>query len=657
MNFKRTLLASASAVVLLGAASGGALAQTAQIQQNQKAVPAMPNPTPTLTVNQLVDGAGNGPGVDASDTGSRRVNTIDDDFSDGLRGISHDQQNNGSNNAMGIASNVVVNAVDDSAVPGEGDVTQDLGLRGITRNGEYSETASSSSSLAVRRNLITEAYDGVAGIVNVQQNNGDGNVMGIGDVVSANLGGIGTADVFDGAVDQNGIAHDDATMEVLLDARVQSVTSTDSSHVNGSGDTYGERRNEVTNTFDEFVGMASVQQNNGNGNVIQAGNAVVADILAAEGPGGKDTDIDIAAVGLVSGNSSNSTAANANPTGLVVDRLNLINNTAFDDAQGIVNVQQNNGDNNAMNVGNAVRASIGVPGVSGGDEDVDLAVKAQATVAGNTATSSSVGGPPPPPDRENEITNAFKTVEGVVNAQQNNGDNNSMNVANGIVAVLGSADDIDDVNNSMGAAIAGVTNNTANDSNQNRSNAIEASAFHEAAGVMTAQQNNGDNNGMNVATAIVATIDNTSVNGDDANSFASAAATVTGNTATTNLNVDRTNVIDSNAFNDASGVATVQQNNGDNNAINAAKSIAVAIAEAPSSLVGFNGDVMADTAITAVVTGNTATIAYSSGTPGYENTLTDSFHGFAGVKTVQQNNGSNNAIQSSISVVANVVTN
>jgi hypothetical protein len=154
---------------------------------------------------------------------------------------------------------------------------------------------------------------------------------------------------------------------------------------------------------------------------------------------------------------------------------------------------------------------------------------------------------------------------------------------------------------------------------------------------------------------VVATLFTTDqINGDDATVNAASTATVTNNVANETANVDRVNTIEG-SFNDTAGVATVQQNNGDNNVINASKAIAAGISDNPD-FVGFNGNIVDDTTITAVVSGNTSIIAPTNVPPGYQNTLSGSFSGFSGVKTVQQNNGSNNAIQSSIAVVANVIT-
>jgi len=460
-----------------------------------------------------------------------------------------------------------------TAESNDDDITQHLWIKGTSRNGTYSDVpVRAPLNEAVRSNVITNAYQDVKGVFDVQQNNGDGNVMGIGDVVSANLG----ARPFR----QNGQGHDDTTQKVRVSGTVSGNETTDQNFVTGAkDDVTGERFNVIDGeAFDNFLGLASVQQNNGNGNVIQAGNAVVADIGTDNNPRGRE------------------------------------------------------------------RSS--------------LWVKADGTVTRNTATSSSDPGPSiSPTDRDNLITDAFRgPVSGIVNAQQNNGDNNSMNVANAVRAAFLTEADLDTVNHNSVWTVGTVTGNTAVDTEQNRDNYLSGGSFEDATGLFTVQQNNGDNNAVNSATGIVASIyTEADSNGAGVMAGAGAEATVTGNTSTVTVNSDRRNRIDGDVFNDAAGIATVQQNNGDNNVIGASKAVVVAVGS-DGDFAGFNGDVMADTALTATVTGNTALISNTSVPPGYENLLTNSFQGYKGIKTVQQNNGNNNAIQSTITVVGNVNT-
>lgn len=570
MTFRTKLLGSASALLLIGAASGAAYAE--ESIQNEWLIEMM-NPA-HVTMDQTVDGI---EGRGATDAGSRRDNTIRGDYSNRMVGLGHDQQNNGNNNAIGVESNVLVNTGDSD------DLTQNLWMQGTSQNGTYVDAPVGDGHLAeaARINLITNAYQNVQGVIDQQQNNGDGNVMGIEDVVSANLG----AEPFG----QSSEGHDDTTQKVRVSGTVDNNNSTDTNRVTGNPRLVtGERTNTINGrAFQNFLGLASVQQNNGNGNVIQVGTAVIAD--------------------------------------------------------------------------------IGTAGNSSGTEDADMYVKADGTVTNNISASSSSPGPSiSPVDRDNLITNAFRGgVSGIVNAQQNNGDNNSMNVANGVRVAYMSNTDIDNVGRTDGAkqeerfgglsvwTDADVSNNRANDLEQNRDNLLTGNSFRGATGMFTVQQNNGDNNAMNSATGVVASLFSGNGDGNDVMAGAAARANVENNTSTVNVNSDRRNRVQGNVFNNAAGIVAVQQNNGDNNAINASKAIVASFGEGPD-FKGFNGDVMADTYLKATVTGNTATIFNTAALPGYENLLTNSFQGFKGIKTVQQNNGNNNAIQSSVTVVGNI---
>src|SRR3546814_11116337 len=98
--------------------------------------------------------------------------------------------------------------------------------------------------------------------------------MGIGDVVSANIG----PNLFC----QNGENHDDSRQRVQLDAIVNDITSQEINIVSGTN-IISERTNTVNGgALSNFVGMASVPQNHGHGNVIPDRNSIDADLGTAE---------------------------------------------------------------------------------------------------------------------------------------------------------------------------------------------------------------------------------------------------------------------------------------------------------------------------------------------------------------------------------------
>ncbi|NQV20362.1 MAG: hypothetical protein HQ511_02985 [Rhodospirillales bacterium] len=110
--------------------------------------------------------------------------------------------------------------------------------------------------------------------------------------------------------------------------------------------------------------------------------------------------------------------------------------------------------------------------------------------------------------------------------------------------------------------------------------------------------------------------------------------------------VNRFSIIEE-AMNGTQGVMTLQQNNGDNNVMGASTDV-VATTELP----GF-GPAASTSSLSATVSGNTATWDVDGGSSTLSNTVLDAFTGAAGVMTVQQNNGNNNAMGSAVTVVAN----
>jgi len=115
-----------------------------------------------------------------------------------------------------------------------------------------------------------------------------------------------------------------------------------------------------------------------------------------------------------------------------------------------------------------------------------------------------------------------------------------------------------------------VGNSAIASSSLNRSNSLDG-GFDGASGVSVVQQNNGDNNLINAAVSVV---DLSEVVGSSIPSASAMISTaVSGNSATYDGGQLLLSNVISNAFNGASGVMIVQQNNGSNNAISAAVSV------------------------------------------------------------------------------------
>ena len=576
--------------------------------------------------------------------GGTRTNDVLDSYND-FSGVAAIQQNNGDHNSMGIANAVHGN------VGGSQNVSQTaltVGLTGaqtspqqILAGYEWVWTGFMQGHLepvyaqvngpltdngSTRTNLIDPSFNGAQGIVSVQQNNGNGNSMGIANsvVVNTGLGNVSQVAATLGAV----------ALQATIDNSL-------------------ERDNTISdNSFDGSSGIMNAQQNNGDANVMGIANAVSANLEGIEAE--NDVDQGVVVAGLVAGVSAHDNDGNY-PDG---DRTNLIDGS-FDDAQGIFNVQQNNGSNNVMGIANAVQANFGGEGSSvGAIEEVN---QFSLAIGGTVEGSASQEGTPltpgisGPAHRENDITGSFDNTSGLANVQQNEGDNNVIGSGNAVVVNDGSGDKTDAVS-SLSATAGGSYNNSAIevDSGANRDNTIENS-FKNFEGMANVQQNNGNNNTMGIASAVVVNRGNSSdVNANDVSNGALSLGSVQDNYAEDHVNTDRVNTIDDPSFDGATGIMTVQQNNGDNNVIGAATSVAADIDNGTGE--GF-GPALSTAATGSIVSGNTTIVAPTSGLPGYQNNLTGSFTGASGIMTVQQNNGSNNAINSAVSVAVNVPAN
>jgi hypothetical protein len=129
----------------------------------------------------------------------------------------------------------------------------------------------------------------------------------------------------------------------------------------------------------------------------------------------------------------------------------------------------------------------------------------------------------------------------------------------------------------------------------------------------------------------------------DGIALAQVTGTVSGNTATVSGPISRSNIIE-NDFDGALGVSIVQQNNGDNNLINAA----VSVADMSETVPAFASST---TSVNTSVSGNTS--SFSGGSIVLSNVISGAFNGASGVMVVQQNNGNNNAISAAVSVSGN----
>lgn len=544
---------------------------------------------------------GNGPGGELYDPGSQRANRIVDSFDDS-NGTIVVQQNNGSANAMSVASSIAATTGNSGAVTQT--ATADGAVAGIAVLDEG----------ATRNNRIDGSFDGAAGEISVQENNGDANVMSIGNAVAAAAGDV------NGDVTQTNV---DGGAE-----NIAGVTAT------SQNDT---RNNAITDSFTGVAGLTTVQQNNGNTNSMTAANSVVGVLGNVNG----DVNQTVADAGgsFIAGDVDVDVDGSA--------RNNLIN-PSFNEFEGVVNVQQNNGDANVMQTSSAFTA------VTGTTFDINQAINATGnSVVGVTATDAYDDGNGIASDRSNAIIESFDDGAGHVAVQQNNGSANVMTAAQAVAAGIEGAD-----NASQTVAVSGTAgDSTLYDDGSTRNNRIEDS-FNDTQGTSTVQQNNGDGNVMTVATAHIALIDDAPGGNilDDTTQTVTVGGTVFDQPFTddddTVAEGPRNNAITGSYNDGTAGVHNVQQNNGNGNVMGTGLGVMV-----DSSGGGSPGgeNVNAQTvAATASVTGNTGDIDGAGGGIERRNVVDGSFEGFSGVTTIQQNGGDNNVMGSAVAVRANV---
>ena len=278
----------------------------------------------------------------------------------------------------------------------------------MTATASSSTTSTRSRRNADRSNLIDPSFTGGAGIFNVQQNNGNANVMAVANAV------VGVV-----AISGN---IEDLTQTARAGGEILEVDVT----VNG-----GTFDNTIDSSFDDATGWMNVQQNNGDANAITQATAVAGTSGSIAGPGSNDLSQTAEFAGAIVEEPGADPSVDTADFGS--DRDNLINNS-FDNASGLVNVQQNNGNANTIGVANAV-AGVDDFLVNDLDQDVDVSGSIDSDgfiidLVVDVVEENS--------QRTNEIDDSFNGsgFNGVATVQQNNGDGNVIGAA---TAVIGEA--------------------------------------------------------------------------------------------------------------------------------------------------------------------------------------------------------------------------
>ena len=424
-----------------------------------------------------------------------RSNAIRGAAFSGQSGVATVQQNSGDANDIGAATAV------HTAADGIGDLTQSAATDGRVDDNAAGDGPLTDPGLTLVNEIdagaedATGPFDGVAGVVTVQQNNGVANTLGVANAVAGVVGATGAVtqtvgsqnDPRSGVEDQS-VLDEGAFDEGALDEDALNSGTLDRRTL----DQGSERANAVVDAFNGATsGIATVQQNNGDANVIGASNAVLGLLTADEATTGSGDVTQTAVAG----------------TGVLVDtvdaqaitpRRNNVIDGSFSGGTGVFAVQQNSGDANALALANAVVA-VGDDGfgnlnqeVAAGGDIVNVDTYFLDGRHANTIEGDS-----------------FDGATGWITVQQNAGNANILAAATALAAATGPLEGVTaDQTVSAGGDIGTFqifddsSGFTIAEPQPRRDNVIE-NAFDRAAGVATVQQNSGDANVLAAALALV----------------------------------------------------------------------------------------------------------------------------------------------------------
>jgi len=317
-------------------------------------------------------------------------------------------------------------------------------------------TSTYSDNQSLRANSLNDGtFNGATGVGHTMQNNGSNNAVSSADTVALNP--------------QN------ATRQAgSIAATVGDNTANDLGYV---------RSNDINGSFNGARGMFSVQQNNGDNNSMAGSNQVL--VRTSQDPIATRSESNQSVNGLTNAHSTGS------------NRQNTIQNGSFNGVRGILNLQQNNGDNNAMAQTNAIAVGINTT-------SLDQRVISRGTVGG-APPSLGVSAYDEGVTRTNTLNNAFQAAAGVIGIQQNNGNNNVMASTNAVGLTIGGLGEA--------AQAASLEATVGNAYSIQAAGAVPTTLSNNASGVMTnarglitLQQNNGNNNVMQSAVMVSANV-------------------------------------------------------------------------------------------------------------------------------------------------------
>lgn len=408
------------------AANNGNTVAAVIAEANVTVATAAPVFTATSEQTAEVNAAGNNTNDEEASPNSNTITT--NAFRSGL-GVFSALQNNGANSALSNGNTV-------SAIVTPTAVATNAATDTFTTDANQTSTVSANFLAGglnrtdqtigtVDTNILSgAAFEDVQGIASVLQNNGANSAGNNGNTVTAivNGGNIANAgaDLFSTTSDQT----------ALVDGGPVAGTAGNRSSEEGNSDDV----NTVTDTvFRDAEGVVSVMQNNAGNSALNNGNTVSAFVsdgnVTGTGPVGfTTTSTQTATVQATDGvltNFSNELD--------VSDDTNTINDNAFQNAQGVGSVMQNNGANSALNGGNTVSAIINGCTSCTGTLTFATTSTQTALVAAASSTATHSG------DSNNTNTvagSAFANVAGVFSVTQNNAPNSALNNGNTVSAVI-----------------------------------------------------------------------------------------------------------------------------------------------------------------------------------------------------------------------------
>jgi hypothetical protein len=361
--------------------------------------------------------------------------------------------------------------------------------------------------------------------------------------------------------------------------------------------------------------------------------------------------------------------ASASNNGLVNDndsRRYWSNNTAdiwgsFNGAQGVINVNQNSGDNSLLQNATAIAALIDC---SKCEATLPTTPDTIATArAGNDGRVIGSGNYAYSLVSRADVSmrDSFGRAQGVIQVNQNAGANSLLQNASAVAYVEGRMGD-DAGNNDAAHASAYAANGGLVEDNDSyrygsHSGVAMLSSFNGAQGVINVNQNAGDNSLLQNATAIAALVDclcTTRVRGSSETFVALADARNDGlvrdNVAysTYHAGYSSSNASMGSSFNGAQGVMQVNQNAGANSLLQNASAVASIEGKLDDGFAGTTAQVSARATNVGSVIRNRSDRLYTNSSA----TIRDSFGRASGAANVNQNTGDNSLLQNSTAIAA-----